>query len=150
MNEQHHYTACGLDYVYLANGFTMHETPYGLGVSIEDADGLHEAIARDIISNPRRIRGQELRFLRAQLDLTQAGLGKVLGTSRGSIARWESNASRTIPPAADRAMRLFYAVEACGQEVAQRLIEVLIEIDESECQPAVFRESEGQWIREAA
>ena len=68
MTDRYHYTQCGLDYVYLENGFRLEETPYGAGVSIEDADELHEAIALSIITSPHAIRGQELRFLRAMLE----------------------------------------------------------------------------------
>ena len=46
MKGNYHYTGCGLDNIYLANGFERKVTPYGEGVSIADADGLHEAIGR--------------------------------------------------------------------------------------------------------
>ena len=29
MIEEYHHTGCGLDYVYLLNGYTVHETAYG-------------------------------------------------------------------------------------------------------------------------
>jgi putative transcriptional regulator len=32
----YHYTECGLDNVYLENGFTVHKTAYGRGVSISE------------------------------------------------------------------------------------------------------------------
>jgi hypothetical protein len=35
----YHYTESGLDNVWLANGYTVIETPYGKGVSVRDADG---------------------------------------------------------------------------------------------------------------
>ena len=38
------YTACGLDDVYLVNGYEIHRTPEGEGVSVNDVDGLHLAI----------------------------------------------------------------------------------------------------------
>ena len=47
-------------------------------------------------------------------------------------------------------MRLFYALKACGHNVARRLVDILTEFDEIEHQSAVFREEEGKWIREAA
>ena len=111
MKGSYHYTGCGLDYVYLANGFRRQKTPYGSGVSITDADGLHKAIARHIVSSPPRLRGQEIRFLRSMLDVSQAGLGDILGVSRATVARWEGNAETPIPSGTDRALRLFYAAE---------------------------------------
>ena len=38
----YHYTMCGLDYVYLTNGYREHVTEYGSGISIERADALDE------------------------------------------------------------------------------------------------------------
>jgi putative transcriptional regulator len=87
MIEEYHHTGCGLDYVYLLNGYTVHETAYGKGVSIKDARQLHEHIALDIISAPHPLRGQEVRFLPGMLKLSQEGLARVLRQRRGSGAR---------------------------------------------------------------
>lgn len=94
MTEGYHYTACGLDYVYLQNGFRVRETSHGRAVSIEDARGLHSAIATMIVTVPDRLRGQDVRFLRAQLKLSQESLAKALRTKRGSVARWELRLTR--------------------------------------------------------
>ena len=126
----HHYTESGLDYVYLANGFTTVETPYGVGTAIADADRLHSAIARTVIASPAALRGQEVRFLRARLGVSQSALGKILGASRATVARWEGAPDSAIPATADRALRLFYAVKAEGEEVAARVIALLPEIGE--------------------
>ena len=50
-NEPYHYTECGLDYVWLRNGFKRHETPYGSGVAITEADQLHKVIARAVVTS---------------------------------------------------------------------------------------------------
>ena len=107
MNEPYHYTECGLDYVYLANGFKVHETPYGEGISIESADELHQAIAQAIILAPHALRGQEIRFLRSLLEISQAALGDLCGVSRATVARWEGAPEKPIDPAADRFFRFF-------------------------------------------
>lgn len=45
MNEQRlHYTACGLDNIYLLDGFHIVEGRRGRVVRIEDQQGLHKAI----------------------------------------------------------------------------------------------------------
>ena len=67
----YHYKECGLDNVRLANGYTVHKTPYGEGVSISDADQLHEVLALAVANKSGRISGKELRFLRSMLDLSQ-------------------------------------------------------------------------------
>ncbi len=150
MTELYRYAECGLDHVYLANGFTAHDTPHGSGVSIEDADGLHKVIAIDIVSSPARLRGQEVRFLRGQLDLSQHALARVLKTARATIARYEGRPDKDIPGQADTALRLFYAAAAGGNHTAERVVELLREMDEMRHGDAVFRETPHGWMRTAA
>jgi putative transcriptional regulator len=154
MTEGYHYTGCGLDYVYLLNGYTVHETAHGKGVSIKDARQLHERIALDIISRPHPLRGQEVRFLRGMLHLSQEGLARVLRQRRGSVARWEATQAKAIPGAADSALRMFYALKVGGHEVAQKLVELLQEMDELEHKLHTVRnmqlKKEHQWVRMAA
>jgi DNA-binding transcriptional regulator YiaG len=126
----HHYTNCGLDYIWLVDGFERLETPYGGGVRIHDMAGLHKAIANRVISSPTRLRGQEVRFLRSMLDLSQDGLARVLGQTRPSVARWEGQRDKSIPGASDRALRLFYAAQAAGNATAKRISDLLKELDE--------------------
>ena len=81
----HNYTDCGLDYVWLRNGFEYRDTARGRLVRVNDTNGLHAAIARWIVSSPGRLRGQEVRFLRSMLGLSQEGLGKLLRESRATV-----------------------------------------------------------------
>ena len=149
MSNPYHYTECGLNYIYLENGFRIHETPYGEGVSIDAADQLHEAIALTVISSPRALRGQEVRFLRSLLQVSQSGLGEILGVSRPTIARWESAPDDKISSAtADRMLRVIYALKAAGHEVALKILDLLTEIDELEHKIALFQETNNGW-REA-
>ena len=53
----YHYTECGLNKVWLLSGYQSHDTPYGKGVSIQNADGLHEAIARWLVISKPRLSG---------------------------------------------------------------------------------------------
>lgn len=128
----HHYTGCGLDYVWLVNGFKYVETPHGRGARIHDLDGLLKAIADRIISGPERLRGQEVRFLRSMLDLSQDGLARVLGQTRVTVARWEGRRDKAIPGASDRALRLFYAAQMAGARAAKEVSDLLKELDEIE------------------
>jgi putative transcriptional regulator len=141
----YHYTESGLDWVYLVNGYEIHKTPHGEGVSIQDLGGLHAYLAEIIISSQARIRGQELKFLRSLLDLSQSGLGRVIGLSRPTIARLESKGTTPIPGAADRVLRLFYALKLSKHEVAEKICELLAEIDEHEYQQEHLQQSGGEW-----
>lgn len=145
----HHYTECGLDYVYLVNGFTIHDTAYGSGVSIDNADELHAAIAHSVIERPYAIRGQELRFLRSMLDVSQTGLGGVLGVSRTTVARWEGEPDQPVAPGADRALRLYFAVKKDKADTARNIADMLDSIHEAEERSATFEESDQGWLQAA-
>lgn len=133
MMNGYHYTSCGLDYVYLENGYEIHETPHGRGVAIKDARELHETIALEIITRPERLCGQEVRFLRSLLGLSQDHLArKVLRQQRGSVARWEAEPKKPIPGPADAALRWFYTAVTKHQDAALKLVELLQELDELE------------------
>lgn len=111
----YHYTECGLDYVYLVNGYIVHDTEYGPAVEIERPDLLDRQIALTIVNQQRFLTGQEVRFLRGLLDLTQSELGELLGKDAQSVARWERKRTE-IPPTEDRALRQIY-LEASGHIV---------------------------------
>lgn len=149
----YHYTGCGLDYVYLENGYIVHDTPYGEGVSIEHADELHRVIANWIVQQRHTLRGQEVRFLRSLLDLSQAGLGEVLGVSRPTVARWEAAADQAIAASSDRALRLFYSLTEDDHALATRVRDLLREIDELQFAMSVFElasEPPERWVAKAA
>ena len=102
-----HYMQCGLDDVYLMNGYTRHETPYGGGVSVEDVDGLHHAIARNIIRHKGLLGAKEIRFLRKLMGFTQADLARKLRCDTQSVARWEKGQTE-VNGASDLCIRAFY------------------------------------------
>jgi putative transcriptional regulator len=105
--ECYHYTMCGLDNVYLENGYEIHQTPQGRGVSIEHADILDKAIARAIVYGTSPLTGKEFRFLRSQLDKTQLEIAGLFGTDTQTVARWEKG-ENVANPAADRLIRILY------------------------------------------
>jgi len=104
----YHYTDCGLDNVYLENGYTRHETPYGEGMAFDDIDGLHRAIGTALVNSPRPLSGAELRFLRLEMGLSQRELGAALGMEEQAVRRWEKARSSPFPGPADRLVRILY------------------------------------------
>jgi DNA-binding transcriptional regulator YiaG len=154
MSEQaealYHYTESGLDWVYLANGYHLEETPYGQAVSIENVDGLHHAILLEIITGEGRIRGQELRFVRSMLDISQEGMSRILGVTRVHVARMEGKPTKPISHATDHSLRFFCALKIDNHDVAERLVELVNELDRLENeQRATFRETDGGWLKAA-
>ena len=86
-----HFTACGLDDVFLGSGYDVVDTPEGQGVRIRNLDALHSAIGEYLATHKKILNGKELRYLRKHMDLTQAELGKLVGLSSQQVARWEKN-----------------------------------------------------------
>lgn len=127
----YHYTMCGLDYVYLRNGYRTHETEYGQGISIERADGLDRMIALIIITSHSRLRGQEVRFLRSLIDFSQAEIAAELGVKRVTVARWEGATHTPIPGPADRVLRLKVAYQLFDLDVVGIIISLLPEITDT-------------------
>lgn len=101
----HQYTECGLDDVWLDGGVEYRDTPYGRGVAIKNAEGLDAAIADWIVERKRSWRGCELKFLRKRLDLSQGGLGDLLGYSAQQVRRWEHDMAE-MPSPVSRLVRL--------------------------------------------
>jgi len=111
----YHYVECGLDNVWLRNGYRrVSAGGYGKVALIEDAEELHKVIAMRLARQSRPLTGQEFRFLRGELKMTQEELGTRLGhADRQSVARWEKAAHRPVPQLEDAVMRVLY-LESLG------------------------------------
>jgi DNA-binding transcriptional regulator YiaG len=137
----------GLENVWLLNGFAVEQTPYGDGVRVEDADGLHRALARVIASDKTPMSGRELRFLRKLMGMSQGGLARLIGSSDQRVARWEKG--QAIDPTAERLIRAMvrqFLGDDCNLRAA---LEELAEMDEEmHGQRTLVREGES-WKRAA-
>jgi DNA-binding transcriptional regulator YiaG len=131
----YHYTMCGLDYVYLRNGFRRRETAYGATTAIERVDHLNRAIASCVITGFARLRGQEVRFLRSILDESQGDFARTLGVKRITVARWESAAHTPIPGPADRALRSAVARQIMCHGCLETVIDMYPEILDDKPEP---------------
>ena len=124
--EPFHFTACGLDDVFLGSGYDVVDTPEGRGVRIRNLDGLHSAIGEYLAAHKKTLHGQELRYLRKHMDLTQAELGKLIGLSSQQVARWEKNQC-SISGAAESLLRVLF-MEHLRRNISVRGL--LAELDE--------------------
>jgi transcriptional regulator with XRE-family HTH domain len=80
------------------------------------------------------------------MELTQAQLGACLRVSDQTVARWEKGVTKLVPGPADLALRVLFlaspAAQPEGIKIVQELfkfLETIIEHDESEARPVVFR-----------
>jgi DNA-binding transcriptional regulator YiaG len=152
-NDLFHYVQSGLDDVWLTSGVEVVETEYGKGFRIHHADELHEAIARSIINGTRRLRGQEARFLRVLLNLSQEGMAKILGVDRATIIRWERTRERPLTVMQDIAVRATYAARTTGDDFVLTVIKEMQEADEKahgNAYKQVFEASNQGWREKRA
>jgi putative transcriptional regulator len=141
----YHYTDSGLDNVYLLNGFKIHKTKYGRGVSIEDTAGLHRLIGRWLIDLPKPLNGAELRFLRLEMDLSQSRLAAIIGSSEQNVRRWEKARGQAIQGPADRIVRALYNEYIGGDGSLHHMVDRLAKLDQVRHAKARLRWAKTDW-----
>jgi DNA-binding transcriptional regulator YiaG len=120
-----HYTASGLDYVYLLNGFTIQEDPdYGRVVSIDHMDDLHRAIGLYVIQQDRDLSGAEFRFLRKQMKLKQKELARRLGVDEQTVANYEKG--KTNNPTSDKLMRFEFLLWIVPPDAKASVLKMIV------------------------
>jgi len=145
LKEPLHYPDCGLDDVYLLNGYEPEETTYGNGITVQDIDGLRRAIARDLVSRKKVLNGKEVRFLRKQMDLTQSELGRLVGLDAQSVARWEKGQRGLKKGPAELLLRVVYAGTDQGKIDPLAILRRLDELDAPARERRVFKETNNGW-----
>ncbi|MFO1081913.1 MAG: helix-turn-helix domain-containing protein [Reyranellaceae bacterium] len=148
-----HYVQSGLDDVWLTGGVETVQTDYGNGFRIFHAEELHEAIAKGIINGARRLRGQEARFLRVLLNLSQEGLAKILGVDRATVIRWERAREKALTMIQDIALRTTYAARTNGDDFLLNVIKEMQDADEKahgDAYRQVFEASNHGWREKQA
>lgn len=149
MSDLFHYKSCGLDNIWLRNGFECKQTPYGDAIAIADVAGLHKAIGLFITENQPLLNGAELRFLRKELDFSQIMLGEVVGVSESTIRNWEAG-RQPMTAAADRFIRSLYQEHVQGNAYIRAMVERLNKLDHASHIQRLELESTGQGWKAAA
>lgn len=108
--EPYAYTGCGLDNIFLLNGYHISYHDGEECVAVTDVDGLHRAIGRHLVLHRKGLSPKEIRFLRKTMDLTQAELAAKLGNDSQSVARWEKGICE-VPGTAEKLLRATYLAE---------------------------------------
>jgi len=129
------YRECGLDNIYLMNGFSIDTVDGEEVVSVENVDGLWKAIGLNLVASKKTLSPQEIRFLRTQMGMTQADLARMLRVDDQTVARWEKKKC-SIPGPADLGLRMLFlnsdVAQPEGNEILihlQQTISNLIEQD---------------------
>jgi transcriptional regulator with XRE-family HTH domain len=145
------YRACGLDDIYLVNGFTITESEGEEVISVKNIDDLHEAIAVKLITSPAKLKPREFRFLRNLMDLTQSGLGERLGVDVQMIGRYERD-ENAIPGPVDQLLRFHCVLHLLPKDEREELLaeveEAAKEYGKRPSTPACFRLSNDEWKRQ--
>ena len=111
----YHYTECGLNNVFIEGALKFGDGAGEASVTIPAIGQLHRVIAEGIVMHPAKMSGQELRFLRAEMGLTQAQLAEIVKVSLLTVSRWERNET-PVNDAAEMLVRL-HSVEKLGLNV---------------------------------
>lgn len=122
------YTMCGLDDIYLVSGYERTSTEYGGGVVIHDIDGLHRVIGEHLVTSKKALNAKEVRFLRHEMDVTQAHLGHLLGVTDQTVARWEKGEIPISGPA-ELLLRVLYLGHVSKTVDVRQLAEELRAMD---------------------
>jgi DNA-binding transcriptional regulator YiaG len=105
---KYHYTECGLDNIYLTNGFEITKTKNGdKEIFIHDIHGLHKTIGNILVFKRGLLAGNEIKFIRTTLDLSQKSLGNLLGLDYQTVLGWEKN-KFPISKTADRFLKIIF------------------------------------------
>ena len=143
-NDTYKYRECGLDNMYLLNGFTVKQTKHGETVTIHDMDGLHRVIGSYLVRERKTLSGPEVRFLRHELGLSQKVLGELLSKSGQTIARWEKGKGN-VDGLADRLLRVLYELHTGGSRSVRKLLRQLAEMDNHVDESVQFEETGKGW-----
>ena len=113
-------------------------------------EGLHRALATHVVKYKPRLNGAEFRFLRKELDLSQAGVGTLFGYEAQTVALWEKTGR--VPKLADRAIRAFYREVTEGNASFKDIVERLNNLDRQDHEKSkiILRETDKGWEAKAA
>jgi len=133
------YTQCGLDNVWLENGYLIKKTRHGEAVAVNDVEGLHRLLAITLAGGHMPLSGKEFRFLRTLLGLTQEGLAKMMGVTEGAVSLWERKGN--VPRANDQLIRLMVLAKHDGEAKVSEVLERIRTVEKLVNQKYVVRDT---------
>lgn len=83
------YDECGLDNVILKDLPVCMADDGEETVTIRNVNLLHKTLAAAVAAKPTGLVGKEIKFLRTEMEMTQAELGSMVGRDAQTVGRWE-------------------------------------------------------------
>ena len=148
--EKYHYLECGLDHVYLSNGFVRFESKRGgTSITIRGIDTLHRAIGEHLCQEKKDLSAKEFRFLRREMFMSQSTLARLLDVGEQTVHRWETGKAG-IPKAAEALLRFMYMEEqrpkSRVKDQLKRIADLEDEMDHNQQMIfALMADGKGQW-----
>lgn len=139
------YKGCGLDNVYLANGYRETVSAAGeKGLFIEDLEGLHRAIASAVVDSSNPLDPQSFKFLRKELDMSQRQIASFFGVEEQTVSLWE-RARQPIPQSADIFLRTLVKETCSGNAELKKVIERFNRLDRDHRKKIELAKFNGHW-----
>ncbi len=142
------YKECGLDGIFLHNGYHVIEHDGECFVSVEDTEGLHRSIGEFLVIQKKELTSKEIRFLRKTMDLTQSELGRWMGKDSQTVARWEKGQT-DIPTVADRLLRAIFLLRTMAPNERGNFLNILKDIEDMDDltprRVEMYLERDGSW-----
>jgi DNA-binding transcriptional regulator YiaG len=129
---EYHFTECGLDNIYLVNGFEITKNNDDEEIFIHDIHGLLKTIGMMLVTKQGLLIGNEIKFIRTTLDLSQTALARSIGCSYQTILLWEKDKT-PISNTADRLLRIIF-FEYLNPEKNRKIYELINEIADLEAE----------------
>lgn len=149
----YHYKECGLDNIYLMNGYTIEQVDGEEYVSIDSVDELWKAIGLNLVTNKKILSPKEIRFLRDQMEKTQAEVASLLRVDDQTVARWEKGRTN-LSGTADVAFRVLFlsapVAQPEGGKILSKWIDMirkLVEKDAPTSDDVLFEQHNHNWER---
>lgn len=144
------YTESGLRNVWLRNGYTLTDTPYGPAVAVQNLHGLIRAIVSALVQKTSTLTSPEIRYLRHYLDVSQKDFAKLVGVQEQTVSLWERSKQR-IPKAADIVLRALVAEALSGGKLQFReLLDAISRKDEHKSDQFTFEAvKHKEWLMAA-
>ena len=129
----YHYLECGLDDVYLVNGYPW----------LDSIDSLHTTIGKLLVQKAGSLDGCEILFFRRELGLSQKVLGKRLDVNLQTVWRWENDKGR-IKPDKDVSLRALY-LDFIGCLCSKKVLAKLMSRSDQDSGLMILEQHQKQW-----